>query len=46
MRAFAESYPNFAFVQLLAAQMQNIENQDNAIMQASLAQIGKIGQVL
>ena len=40
MRAFAEAYPNFVFVQPDAAQIQNIEKQGSLFVQGALAQIG------
>ena len=44
MRAFAESYPDFGIVQQEAAQIQNVENQGNAIVQGALAQTGENAQ--
>lgn len=39
MRAFAEAYPNFEFVQRSVAQIQSNKNQDLIIVQQSIAQL-------
>lgn len=39
MRAFAEAYPNFEFVQRSVAQLQSNENQYTTIVQQSVAQL-------
>ena len=39
MRAFAEAYPDFVFVQGSLAQLQNVENEKSTIVQQPVAQL-------